>query len=52
MSDRKKPKPKKGQDRQPKKHEEVPDNPVPLGPGPSFEPDPDPTPDPPDLPGG
>jgi hypothetical protein len=33
MSDRKKPKPKKGQDPQPKKHEEVPDIPVPLGPG-------------------
>ncbi|WP_353646310.1 hypothetical protein [Mesorhizobium sp. WSM2239] len=52
MSDRKKPGPKKEQDHEPEAHDEAPDNPVPLGPGPSFEPDPDPTPDPPDLPGG
>jgi hypothetical protein len=52
MSDRKKPMQKKDQDRQPEVHNEVPDKPVPLGPGPSLKPDPDPSPDPPDLPGG
>lgn len=52
MSDRNKPDPKKGQDRQPEKNNEAPDTPVPLGPGPSLKPKPDKTPAPPDLPGG
>jgi hypothetical protein len=52
MSDRKKPTPKKEQQRQPEVHNEAPDKPVPLGPGPSLKPDPNPSPDPPDLPGG